>query len=129
MNKETRIKVYNKYDGHCGYCGEEIAIKQMQVDHMVPIWRDVPDDSIKYMNVKRGENTLENMMPSCRECNNFKHTWDIEQFREELGKQLSRAIKMSSQLRRAFKYGLVKEVVKPIVFYFETINHEPTESK
>jgi len=37
MNKRQRIEIYNKYQGHCAYCGEEIDYKQMQVDHHVPI--------------------------------------------------------------------------------------------
>ena len=36
MNKETRLKVYLMYDGHCAYCGKDIEYKDMQVDHIVP---------------------------------------------------------------------------------------------
>ena len=36
INKKTRELVYKKYDGHCAYCGKEIEIKDMQVDHMYP---------------------------------------------------------------------------------------------
>ena len=34
--KIDRLKIYNKYGGHCAYCGREIEYKQMQVDHHFP---------------------------------------------------------------------------------------------
>ena len=34
MKKEIRENIYNKYNGHCAYCGREIAYKDMQVDHL-----------------------------------------------------------------------------------------------
>lgn len=34
MKKETRLKVYRMYDGHCAYCGRTIEYKDMQVDHI-----------------------------------------------------------------------------------------------
>lgn len=35
ISKKTREEVYRKYDGHCAYCGREIAYKDMQVDHFI----------------------------------------------------------------------------------------------
>lgn len=29
MNKETRLKVYRMYDGHCAYCSRAIEYKDM----------------------------------------------------------------------------------------------------
>ena len=36
MKKEDRIKVWEKYEHHCAYCGREIKFEDMQVDHFVP---------------------------------------------------------------------------------------------
>ncbi len=36
MTKQIREQVYQKYNGRCAYCGHEIAIKDMQVDHIIP---------------------------------------------------------------------------------------------
>lgn len=36
MNKKQRLEIYDKYNGHCGYCGRSIEYKDMQVDHMIP---------------------------------------------------------------------------------------------
>lgn len=35
INKEIRNLVYEKYKGHCAYCGKPIDYKDMQVDHFV----------------------------------------------------------------------------------------------
>ena len=34
--KIDRQKVYDKYNGHCAYCGKPITIKDNQVDHILP---------------------------------------------------------------------------------------------
>ena len=36
MKKTTREIVYQKYGGKCAYCGNEITLKEMQVDHILP---------------------------------------------------------------------------------------------
>ena len=36
MKKEERKIVYDKYNGHCAYCGKKIDYKEMQVDHLIP---------------------------------------------------------------------------------------------
>lgn len=36
ITKADRLRVFNKYGGHCAYCGREMEIKEMQVDHMIP---------------------------------------------------------------------------------------------
>ena len=50
FSKKTREAVYAKYDGHCAYCGRDIDIKDMQVDHFLPLraWGiyDVATDDI-----------------------------------------------------------------------------------
>ena len=34
--EKQRQSVYEKYGGHCAYCGEHIEYKDMQVDHVNP---------------------------------------------------------------------------------------------
>lgn len=36
MKKDTRIKVWKKYNCKCAYCGEDLEYKKMQVDHIHP---------------------------------------------------------------------------------------------
>lgn len=107
MNQRQRIQIFNKYGGHCAYCGCALDIKDMQVDHI----------NAKYLG---GENVLENYNPSCRQCNFYKSTMSIEDFRERIENTLIPNLKKNFDYRLANKYGLVGEVEeKPIKFYFE----------
>lgn len=106
--KATRLKVYEKYNGHCAYCGCDLALKDMQVDHI---------QSVYWYN---GANDIENYNPACRMCNFYKSTMTIEDFRKQLGKLLSRLEKVFI-FRLAKKYGLIKETQEPIKFYFEGV--------
>lgn len=106
--KATRLKVYEKYNGHCAYCGCTLTLKEMQVDHI---------QSVYWYN---GANDIENYNPACRMCNFYKSTMTIEDFRKQLGKLLSRLEKVFI-FRLAKKYGLIKETQEPIKFYFEGV--------
>lgn len=66
--KKIRELVYAKFNGHCAYCGREIAYKDMQVDHI-------------YAQYKGGSDDIDNLLPSCRACNFRKGTLSVEQFR------------------------------------------------
>lgn len=69
--KAVRKQVYEKYGGHCAYCGRPIAYKDMQVDHI----------KAKYVG---GADELDNYNPACRMCNFYKGTMDIDRFRDQL---------------------------------------------
>lgn len=104
--KPVRIKVYEKYNRHCAYCGCELELKDMQVDHI---------ESVYWYN---GANDIENYNPACRMCNFYKSTMPIEDFSKQLGRLTSR-LKNIFIYRLAKKYGLITEVEKPVKFYFE----------
>jgi uncharacterized protein (TIGR02646 family) len=110
MKKELRKKVYDKYAGKCAYCGEEITLGNFQVDHIHP-------QHLSFLE-KLDNNRFENLNPSCRKCNNFKHGFTLEAFRKELQMQVAR-LKKSAQFCRALRYGQVQISESPIVFYFE----------
>lgn len=104
--KAIRQKVYEKYNGHCAYCGCKIEYKDMQVDHI---------ESVYWYN---GADELKNYNPACRMCNFYKSTMQVEDFREQLSKLPQRLEKVFI-FRLSKKYGLIKVVEKPIKFYFE----------
>jgi 5-methylcytosine-specific restriction endonuclease McrA len=115
--KINRQEVLDKYDGHCAYCGDEIILQTMQVDHIRPklffefgCEEDIPD---------YGVDDIENLNPSCRKCNNFKNVWSIEEFRRELEAQVGRARKYSVNFRMAEKFNQIQINEQPIIFYFE----------
>ena len=89
--KRFRRKIYDKFGGNCAYCGCEIEIKDMQIDHIIPKKsfltrvknkRNVPD--FLYHLTEIDMNHEDNLFPSCRVCNHWKDTYDIESFRKEI---------------------------------------------
>jgi 5-methylcytosine-specific restriction endonuclease McrA len=129
MKKTDRQKIYDKYDGRCAYCGEEIKFKDMQVDHVISkrFFRWHIENKYKIpsflLHLKEEDvNHIDNLFPACRVCNKWKSALHLELFRDELSAQIKRLNNYSSNYRIVKKYGLVKEEIKPIVFYFETLN-------
>ena len=111
MTKEKRMPIYNKFGGHCAYCGTKIDYKDMQVDHIVS------KRFSEYM-CNKEMNNMENLNPSCRQCNRYKMANEIEIFREMLTTLHVRLEKIFIY-RLAKKYGIVKENVWDGKFYFE----------
>lgn len=104
--KNTRQRVWEKYNGHCAYCGTEIMLKEMQVDHFIPLHLGGKDEESNYM-------------PACRMCNHYKSTMPAEKFRQQLQMIKGRLKERSYIYRLALKYGMVEETDRPIVFYYE----------
>lgn len=104
--KKIREQIYQKYDGHCAYCGCKLEYKDMQVDHVT---------SVFYYN---GTNDIDNLMPSCRMCNFYKSTFPLEDFRKNL-ETLHNRLKKTFIYRLALKYNLIEEHQSKVVFYFE----------
>lgn len=125
MNKKDRQIVFNKFGGNCAYCGCELQ-KGWHVDHINPIRRNESDENIERMNklrkipINRGENTIENYNPACRQCNIWKSTYSIEQFRKEVSEQIGRLNNYSANYRNAKRFGLIEETGISVEFYFET---------
>jgi len=121
-SKAERELILNKYGQRCAYCGRELVLKTMQVDHLKPIMRK----SI-YQNGKSVKadgcyfpehDTLENKMPSCRLCNYHKHTFSLEEFINEIQKKVERI--KSSNIKLLEQYGLINfNQCDTVEFYFE----------
>lgn len=115
MTKKNREIVFNKYGGKCAYCGCDL-VQGWHVDHVEPIRR--------YEGCKEGRypqrDCIENMMPSCASCNINKHGDSIESFRNLIQGFMNHLNNLNTQYKIAKRYGLVKEDIKPVVFYFET---------
>jgi len=120
--KIFRNQVYDKFNGHCAYCGKQIKLKDMQIDHIIPLYRGWADLYLERYNLTRGTNDLPNLNPSCRVCNKWKSTFTIEAFRLEIQAQTERLNLRSSNYRMAKMYGLISETKSEVKFYFETLN-------
>ena len=105
LSKDMRAQVYAMYGGHCAYCGREIDIKEMQVDHVQAVYLS-------------GKDELENYRPACRQCNFYKSTMSTEGLREQLSLIPGRLEKLLT-FRLALAHGLVRITGKPVKFYFE----------
>lgn len=115
--KLIRQKVYDKYDGHCAYCGYPIEYKDMQVDHISPVYKAEYYD-------KPLDESLDNLNPSCRMCNFYKSTYTLEGFRKRLSVTLMENLRKSFDYRLALRYGLIKETGMPVIFYYEKGGHK-----
>lgn len=107
IDKDTRKLVYDKYQGHCAYCGKPIEYKDMQVDHLYPVYLG-------------GRDELENYIPACRACNFRKATMSVDKFREELKSQCERMLN-TFQGKQSLAYGLIEKKDIDVVFYFEKV--------
>ena len=102
--QKTRLLVHQKYDGKCAYCGQELAYKDMQIDHLVPICRTYYDEEI-YIGEKC-INNFDNLMPSCSMCNRYKSCFDIENLRKGLI-TLHKRVESNWHFRMGVKYGII----------------------
>ena len=60
--------------GLCHYCRQKVAFQELTMDHLVPLARG-------------GRSTKENLVPSCKSCNNLKKTLLPIEWLEYLDKQ------------------------------------------
>lgn len=120
LPKKLRLEVYNKFDGHCAYCGKKITFSELQVDHINC------DES------KPRENTINNLYPSCADCNLFKsNSSNIEVFRKNIINDAFRISKngtrkcnwLSDRITKAYHCD------KNFKFYFEKKNEGETYEK
>ena len=103
--KAIRKIVYEKYNGHCAYCDQDLAYKDMQIDHLHPVYLG-------------GKDELENYMPACRACNFYKSTLSLDGFKKEL-KLLKKRLGGVFIYKMALAYGVIHETDMEIKFYFE----------
>jgi 5-methylcytosine-specific restriction endonuclease McrA len=118
--KIDRQKVYDKCSGHCAYCGVEITLKQMQVDHIEPHWHTLTEDQAVRAKIVKGSHDLDNLNPSCARCNKWKSTYSVEHFRKVVETSLDRLERDTPNFRLARDFGLIEVKPKNVVFYFES---------
>lgn len=112
MNKK-RLAIYSKSGGFCWYCGCQLK-KGWHADHFFPIRRN-PDGTC----LNPENDTEENKVPACPQCNRMKSSMPIEAFRSVLSNFIESLNKYSTQYKFAKKYGLVEETRFSVKFWFE----------
>lgn len=78
ISLKKRRLILEKTNGVCYYCGCKIKEDDFHVDHFIPI-------------AKGGTNDFENLVPSCKICNQAKCEYTIEEFRGKIYKALDTA--------------------------------------
>ena len=123
ISKKTREAVYNKYNGHCAYCGKEIAYKEMQVDHLIPVQRErfgrYTEEQIE---------CFENYVPSCRSCNHYKSSHSVEVFRRYI-EEIPRKLEERNYIYKVgLAYKLIEAKKHRVKFYFEDFEEQNKNS-
>lgn len=106
ISQAERMEVFDKYNGHCAYCGKHISFNEMQVDHKDPLRLDGADD-------------MSNYMLACRRCNHYKRGNSLEGFRKMVEKIPEKLERDNYIYKVGLDFGNVIPDKKPIVFYFE----------
>lgn len=114
ITKAMRQLVYEKYNGHCAYCGCELDIKDMQVDHIESVYH-------AELAGQQADDSLDNYNPACRACNFYKSTTTIENFRHNIQYRLIGKLRKDFNYKMLIKYGMIREDFKPVKFYFEEV--------
>lgn len=109
--RAVRERVAGRFGGRCGYCGAKP--EKVVIDHVVPIERSHLEPRGFDVNAEG------NLMPACSSCNNYKTCLSLEEFRRQIGLQVSRARENSVNFRLAERFGQLAVKESPIVFLFE----------
>jgi 5-methylcytosine-specific restriction endonuclease McrA len=122
--KALRERVYQKFGGHCAYCGSAIAYKAMQIDHYLPQCKE----KFYARRCKKDVHAEENLMPSCRRCNHYKRARTPKQFRE-LMTSLHERLESIYILKVAVDFGMA--TIRPFdgKFYFEKLQEHTVKSQ
>jgi hypothetical protein len=154
LTPAQREQVRMMFGGKCAYCGCELPEKGWHADHVEPIyrewwktqkwWRDSHAFKTEYVEDADGNgrivrtpveigpigmehpenDTIGNLMPACRACNIDKSAMKLETWRGLLRDRVNVCRRNYSAFRHAERFGLVVEVKKPVVFWFERYQEE-----
>jgi 5-methylcytosine-specific restriction endonuclease McrA len=119
LKHETRLKVFNKYNGKCAYCGININLEKMHIDHIEPKYRGWNNEELIKYNKIKGLDDLNNYNPSCISCNCSKNTYSIDEWKIQILLKINRIRRDSSTFNILERFGIVKVVKKDFKFYFE----------
>lgn len=115
LTRVERETVYARCNGRCAYCGTKIELKNMQVDHVIPM------EFYDLYQVKGFDlDTMGNYLPSCRSCNHYKSTMMLEKFRSAIENYPYVLARDSVTYRNAVRFDVVRPAPKKVQFYFES---------
>ena len=67
---------------------------------------------------------IENLMPSCRSCNNYKSSLTLEKFRQAIERWPEVLQRDNVTYRNAVRFGMIEPKPHKVMFYFELLKEE-----
>lgn len=119
--REKKESVLSKYGSKCAYCGCELTIDTLHMDHIIP-----KNEFLDYLKARQyreagiKRDDVSNLNPACTTCNQSKGICSVEQFRDRLEYLIDRLRSDAPYFVLAEKYGMITATPKKVVFYFET---------
>lgn len=111
LTKTERQEIYDKCHGCCAYCGYPLEYKDMQADHVIPLYNG-------------GKDELDNMLPACRSCNHYKSTLSLDRFRAMVDRIPETLERDSATYRIGRRFGKVTDNRYKTIFWFEVLEGE-----
>lgn len=107
--------IYTKYGRRCAYCGIELDIDSMHVDHIIP------KNAVGVNGISKEDvNDISNLNPSCKKCNSSKKDMPLNYWREILLKGLIDTLDSNAKFVILQRLGCATIKLSPVVFHFET---------
>lgn len=127
LTPKQREALRARFGGCCAYCGHPLPAKGWHADHVKAVWRKLKWQMTPegWKMVATGElyapenDTKENLFPACLACNIDKSNTPLDVWRKMLEERIGVCRRNHSAFRHAERFGLVKVVERPIVFWFE----------
>ena len=129
ISKKNRELVNNRFGGKCAYTGTDL-LPDWQVDHVNPVVRNWWDNT----SLSPENHNIDNLLPAQRVVNHYKHSMDLEQFREFMKDfhlriaKLPKNPKVQKSIRRkaymleiAGLFGITPDKAFSGKFYFELL--------
>lgn len=107
-----RIKIFQKYNGRCAYCGCKLEYKDMEISQL-------PKRNSFFR-----EPVIQKTLPACESCYFQAGAFSLEEFRTQIDTTILEYLREDTIYKLAIKYGVIKEMDPPYVFYFEKIDAE-----
>lgn len=119
IHKAQRDRIAAKFEGKCAYCRHPLG-DRWHADHVEPIMRGWSEGDLAKFKLTKGEDSIENLVPSCERCNLRKSKMSTGLFKMEIRALGYRLYRESAAFRMAVDFGVVKINRAPrVTFLFE----------
>ena len=116
-NISLRIIILKKFNNKCAYCGGDLDLSNLNIDHISPKNRKSKGKEI-------GDDSINNFNPSCFTCNSSKGNLSIDEWRNAIENKNYMCFKNSATYRVLIHFNRIIEIKEPIEFYFEKIKKD-----